>query len=135
LDPGGETLTLIKRGQTTNDADVVINKVKYDSVAPWSTRAAATNSGVALQLIDPMQDNARVSNWDDGASWRFFSFTAKPSSTSSPRLFLWLDGANDIYLDDIKLVLGSVAGVGSNYLRNADFETPLVSPWIVTGSP
>src|SRR5205085_6277597 len=132
LDPAGEILSLIKRGLTTNDADVVINKVKYEAATPWPLRPGLTNSGFSLQLIDPAQDNARVSNWDDSSGWRFFSFTAKPGSGS--RLYLYLDGSGDVYLDDLKLVHGTLAEVGSNYVRNGDFEAPLASPWTFAGT-
>ena len=132
LDRNDGTLALIRRAPTSQEPDVVIDQVKYEARAPWPVAAA---NGVALQLIDPAEDNARVSNWDDGSNWRFYSFTGRPPSTGSPRLFLWLDGAGEVYLDDLRLVLGSVPGLGSNYLRNADFETPLVNPWLMTGSP
>ncbi len=126
LDPDGETLTLIQQAFATNETDRIIDKVKCEAVAPWPANAAATNSGAALQLIDSAQDNARVSNWDDGSGWRFFSATGTPGGT---RLHLYLDGAGDVYLDDIRLVLGTVAGVGSNYARNGDFETSMSGTW------
>ncbi|MCX6904374.1 MAG: lamin tail domain-containing protein, partial [Verrucomicrobia bacterium] len=41
--------------------------------------------------------------------------------------------AGDIYLDDIMIVPGAVAGVGSNFVRNGDFETPLdTNTWSYT---
>src|SRR5205814_1248035 len=91
LDLDGETLKLVRNGLTTNDLDVVIDKVRYEARAPWPLKAAVTNSGVSLQLIDSSQDNARVSNWDDGSSWRFYSFSAKPTSSGSSKLFLYLN--------------------------------------------
>jgi len=135
LDRGGETVSLIKRALSTNEVDVVVDRVKYEAVAPWMSKAAATNSGAALQLIDSVQDNARVSNWDDGSGWHYYTYTARPSSSSSPRFYVWLDAAGEVYIDDIRLVQGTVAGVGSNYVRNGDFETPLLSPWLFTGTP
>ncbi len=131
LDPDGETLTLVRQARTTNEADLVIDKVKYGAAAPWPPRPATTNSGVALQLIDAAQDNARVSNWDDGSGWRFFSATAKPGGT---QIQLYLDATGDVYLDDLRLVFGSVPGVGSNYVRNGDFEAPLSGTWSFLGS-
>lgn len=135
LDKDGETLSLVRIAPTTNQADTVISKVKYEIVPPWPVLPAVTNGGVALQLIDASQDVGRASNWDDGGGWSYFSATGRPSGTSSPRFYLWLNGINDVYIDDIKLVLGSIPEAGSNLLRNADFETPLASPWLTTGSP
>jgi hypothetical protein len=131
LDPHGESLTLIKQAATTNETDVVIDRVKYDNLAPWPAAPAVTNSGVALQLIDSAQDNARVSNWGDGSGWQFFTYTGIPGGS---RLYLWLDGASDVYLDDLRLVLGTVPAVGSNFVRNGDFESSLGSAWSFAGS-
>ena len=82
LDPNGETLSLVRLSSITNQPDTVINKVKYEAFAPWPVSAATTNSGVSLQLIDPSQDNSRVSNWDDASGWRFFSYTAHPAGAT-----------------------------------------------------
>ncbi|MEY2407948.1 MAG: large repetitive protein, partial [Verrucomicrobiota bacterium] len=134
FDRNGESISLIKEAVTTNEVDVVVDRVKYEIVPPWSSAPGRTNSGVALQLIDAAQDNARVSNWDDGSGWRFVSFTGQPSTTS-PILYLYLDAfTNEVFLDDIRIVMGNIPAVGSNYLRNGDFETPLVSPWAFLGS-
>src|SRR6185436_1640124 len=46
LDGNGETLSLVKEALTTNETDVVIDKVKYEVVPPWPAAPGATNSGV-----------------------------------------------------------------------------------------
>src|SRR6266542_2466155 len=130
LQANGETLTLIQPG-ATRASDRVIDKVRYEGFAPWP--AGASGSGASLQLIDPSQDNARVSNWSDGESgWRFFSYTGVASSS---RLIVFLDNAvGDVYLDDLALVAGTTPAVGPNLIRNGDFEGPLTTnmggPWI-----
>jgi hypothetical protein len=127
LDKDGETLTLAKAAPTTNLADTVISKVKYEIVTPWPSGPAATNSGVSLQLIDPAQDVARVSNWGESSGWKFFSHTT--NQISGARLSFWLNIAGTLYIDDIRFVHGSVPAVGSNFVRNGDFETNLTSAW------
>ena len=131
LDKDGETLTLVKVSANTNLADTVISKVKYEVVPPWPTEPAQTNSGVSLQLIDASQDHARVSNWDAAGGWKFFSYTAEPDGA---RLAFWLDVAGEIFIDDIRLVHGTVPGLGVNRVRNGDFETNLTSAWIFGNS-
>lgn len=126
LDKDGETLTLVKAAANTNLADTVISKVKYEAVAPWPAEPAQTNSGVSLQLVDASQDHARVSNWDAAGGWKFFSYTAQPDGA---RLALWLDVAGEIFIDDIRLVHGTVPGIGVNRVRNGDFETNLTAAW------
>lgn len=124
LDDGGETLTLLRSG-------VVVDRVTYDDDPPWPS--APDGSGPALQLIDPAQDNNRVSNWSDGAGWKFFSFTGSSGSSGS-RLSLFLTNiAADVFLDDMAFVEGAVAGAGTNLIMNGDFESASLSPWSKSG--
>src|SRR6185369_3509465 len=50
-----------KPAASSNEVDLIVDRVRYDSVPPWSTNANGTGS--SLQLIDPNQENARVANW------------------------------------------------------------------------
>jgi hypothetical protein len=130
LDNGGETLTLIKPGATP-DQDVVVDRVTYDDDAPWPT--APDGSGFSLQLLDPSQDNNRVSNWTDGQGWRFHSFTRSVGSSTNGRISFFITNATggDFYIDDLSFVAGSVPGVGTNYLINGDFESLSVAPFVL----
>ncbi|HMJ88430.1 MAG TPA: lamin tail domain-containing protein, partial [Candidatus Acidoferrum sp.] len=138
LQSPGERISLIKPGSP----DVVINRVRYDSVLPWPVNANGTGS--ALQLIDVSQENSRVANWavrytpptftdpistpaqtNDG--WRFVSTTALFGSNN--RLLIFPDNAGVVLLDDIYLCLGAVPGTGNNYIKNGDFELPLGAEW------
>jgi hypothetical protein len=157
LQNNGETLTLIKPPPTTNDTAVVVDMVRYASTPPWSTNA--NGSGSSFQLIDPGQENTRVANWfssyvpavyaggvstpattNDG--WRFVSVTgiAGPGlSGNQMRLLINLgngetNGAN-VVIDDVAIVPGTNAAVGTNYVRNGDFETgPLLEAPVLTNS-
>lgn len=127
LQADGETLSLLRPGKTPGTEEIVA-QVRYESRAPWP--AAASTSGVALQLTDPTQDPRRVSNWTDALGWRFVSFTG---TVTDPRLLFYMGRPGDIFLDDFSLVAGTVAGVGSNFIRNGGFEGPLTTnqggPW------
>ncbi|HTD65517.1 MAG TPA: lamin tail domain-containing protein [Candidatus Limnocylindria bacterium] len=124
LDRDGETLSLMRLPSVSNPAETIISKVKYEIVAPWPL--VATNGGAALQLVDASQDASRVSNWDDGSNWKFFSYTAQPGGN---RLALWLQNAGEIFIDDVRLVQGLVPAVGPNLVRNGDFESNVLSGW------
>ena len=126
LDKDGEALSLVKVAASTNLPDTIISRVKYEARTPWSDMAGRTNSGVSLQLVDGSQDHARVSNWEGAADWRFFSYTATPAGN---QLALWLDVIGEVFIDDIRMVGGAVAGVGSNYVKGGDFETNNLSLW------
>ncbi|HON07928.1 MAG TPA: lamin tail domain-containing protein, partial [Verrucomicrobiota bacterium] len=132
LDNKGETITVLK---PTDQGEVVVNKVRYESAKPWPQNAA--NGGASLQLIDVTKDNSRVINWSDGNDWRFFSYTGT-LTPSTKRLILYPDVAGDIYIDDVKLVSGAIPEVGENLVRGGDFEGAfLISQggyWAMTGS-
>jgi hypothetical protein len=128
LDNDGEVLSLLKR-LGTNTPPLVADRVRYEAATPWS--AAANGLGPSLQLIDATVDNARVSDWSDGSGWRFFSFTGTVGTSRLSSFFDSLGG--DVYLDDLSLVQGSVAGSGVNAIANGGFESPLPPSWVATG--
>ena len=131
LQPDGETLTLIKPG-TTNIPDQIISKVKYESVLPWVQ--GANGQGYSLQLVDPKQDQARVCNWGDRTNWRFYTTTGTGPVSNPKNVLLYFSGRTEAYVDDLSLVAGSVAGVGSNFIRNGDFESPIFETPLLTNS-
>jgi len=133
LDPDGETLTLLKPGDS-NAPDLVIDKIRYENRAPWS--AGAVGSGSSLQLIDASQDNSRVSNWTDHEDWRFANYTGTISggTTLGTNFLIFMQTPGDVYLDDLILVTGTQAGVGPNLIINGDFESALTGPWTLLGN-
>ena len=63
--------------------------------------------------------------------WIYATYTGV--ATATPTIYAYLSGAGECYIDDLKLVVGSVPNVGSNLLRNADFESPLnTNNWNMT---
>ena len=128
LSPNGETLTLNTAG------NMPVAKVKYENQLPWPTNASGT--GASLQLIDPHQDNWRVGNWtavstNAPASLQWMYVTATGTASSS-LLYIYLQSAGDVYVDDIKLVAGSVPGASANVLSDGDFESGFPGPWTVS---
>ncbi len=121
LDADGETISLIVPGETEAE-DRVIDRVRYEPGLPW----LPTSPGTSLQVIDPVQDNSRPSNWSDGFGWKFFSYTGNLTvGTNQFRLFLSTIG--QIYVDDLKLVAGTIPEVGQNLIRDGGFEGPLLT--------
>ena len=60
--------------------------------------------------------------------------TATGTGGAAPTLYVFLGGAGEAYIDDIKLVAGSVPEAGVNLLQNGDFESPLGPPWMMTSN-
>ena len=131
LNPLGQTFALVN---PTSGSDFVLSKVHYEPVAPWPP--AANGQGSALQLIDPSQEAARVSNWSDAVGWNFASLTGNFGATSNSlgtNVDIFMLAAGEVYIDDIFLVPASGPGAGLNLLQNGDFEQDLsVGPWIIS---
>jgi hypothetical protein len=133
LDNGGETLTLLKPA-IRPAPDLIIDQVTYDNDLPWPN--AADGGGASLQLIDPAQDHNRVANWAAVATnapppppeWKYVTASGNASSSA---LYIYLQSAGDVYIDDIKLVAGNVAEAGGNLLPNGGFESGSLSPWSI----
>ena len=133
LDPAGETLTLFRPGALPGE-EIVVDRIRYEARSPW----LSVTNGASLQLLDSAQDNSRVANWGVAttnppgyALWVRASATGIPRSTTANRpLFIYLESAGDIYIDDVIVVAGNVAESGVNTVTNGGFETSL-SPWTI----
>ena len=130
LSATGETLSL----NTASNATVA--KVKFSGQLPWSTNA--NSPGVSLQLVDALQDIWRVGNWKAvlpgtpvTPQWTYVTTTGTASSST---FYIYLQSAGDVYLDDLKLVAGSVAEAGANTLTNGDFESGYPGPWTLSAN-
>ena len=127
--PESGTLELIASNNVT------VTEVAYENQLPWPTNAEGT--GASLQLIDPSQDNWRVGNWQAAPTntsttlqWQYVTLTG---SATRPILLVCMHGtAGDVYVDDLKLVAGSVPEAGANLIQDGDFESPLTGPWTLS---
>jgi regulation of enolase protein 1 (concanavalin A-like superfamily) len=136
LQSNGETLSLIQPAILASP-EVTVAKVRYGSVAPWP--AAATSAGSSLQVLDPLQDNWRVGNWAVmvtnaaiSPQWQYVTVTG---SATKPILLVGMHNApGDVYIDDLKLVPGTVPEAGSNLIQDGDFESPLTGPWTLSSN-
>ena len=106
----------------------VLNRLAYGPTPDDLERVTASGPAayVAEQLApEAIQEtlNIDVISTNAGTGWQFFSSTG--NGNSAARLLFYLNAPGNGYLDDIKLVRGTVAEVGTNLLRNGDFEAPL----------
>jgi len=58
--------------------------------------------------------------------------TATGQATATPSLYVYLSGAGEVHIDDLKLVAGPSPGIGANLLPNGDFESGVLSPWLAS---
>src|SRR5262249_42485817 len=72
-------------------------------------------------------------NPPEGPAWVYA--TATGTATATPNLYIYLDRPGTINVDNVKLVVGTVAEAGPNLLVGADFEgSSLTNNWLVTGN-
>lgn len=127
LDDGGERISLQKmqvNGAITNW--ITWDTVRYENERPWPNEVLG--SGYSLQLIDPNQDNDRLANWSTARRWQYVAMTGTAGNAT---LYLYMENLGSAYLDDMKLVAGTLAGVGTNLLTNGNFEAGWPAGWLV----
>lgn len=123
LQSNGETLSLIST-DANSSVQTIVDRVRYEAVPPWPE----CEPGTSLQLQDASKDNSRVGNWatsqlnTEVPSSQWIHFTTSGTASTS-LLYLYLESAGDVYIDDVQLVEGSVSEVGSNLIANGDFES------------
>jgi len=131
LNNEGEIVRLVS---TNAGKPEIVSEVRYEPLHPWP--AAAAGIGSSLQLVHEEQDARRVANWSavdtnapPAVEWEFVTLTG---TASSSLLYIYLDGAGEVFLDDLSLVAGEIPGTGSNLIRNGDFESPLSGSWTLS---
>lgn len=129
----GETLTLLRPGSIEGE-EIVVDRVRYESGPPWP--ASANGLGPSLQLVDASRDNRRVANWAAAdptgpGELRWVRVVAQGTASSSS-FYMYLQSAGDLYIDDVRIVPGTVPDVGINSVQNGGFESPLSGSWTVS---
>jgi len=124
----------------------LLDRVAFTSAAPWPQQSAG--GGVALQLIDPLDDNARPGNWSAvgaynglrqpvayGSEWRYLE-SGTPNASWNSVLFDdrgWKLGAGLLYNESAELPAPKRTtlplGQTSYY-----FRTSFVLPAVPTGA-
>ncbi|MEW6156102.1 MAG: lamin tail domain-containing protein [Verrucomicrobiota bacterium] len=133
LSPEGQRLSLVRPGALPAN-DFIIDTVAYENQPPWPQA-----NGASIQLIDPLQENARALNWTvqptnappPQPEWVFVSLTGPATSST---IYLYLTAAAEVDFDELQLVAGGVAGAGPNLIRNGSFETGLTDGWGVSAN-
>ncbi|MGZ8919487.1 MAG: lamin tail domain-containing protein, partial [Limisphaerales bacterium] len=116
LPANGGLLRLIKPA-TSTAGEQVIDEVEFSLRAPWPANAT---TGPSLQLIDPWEDNRRVSNWSAasqavtnatttlvpiGGAWRYWQNASSPGAWNAPGYSdaVWTLGSALFYVEDAAL--------------------------------
>lgn len=84
-----------------------------------------TSSKLRLQLGSGL--NSSPGGIPATPTWVYATATGVASNIS--RIYLYLSSAGTAYVDDLKLVVGTVPEAGPNLLLNGDFESSLTGTW------
>ena len=110
---------------TLGDA-IMLTNVSSDSVVlSYWYLPGPTSSNLRLQLGSGI--NSTPGGIPPTPGWVYA--TATGTANANSRFYIYLSGAGDCYMDDVKLVAGSVPEAGTNLLKNGDFESPLAGTW------
>jgi uncharacterized protein (DUF1800 family) len=107
----------------------VLNRLSYGPTPDELDRVrsigpdAFIEEQLAPELIPDYLDSP---SGDVSNAWFYVTATGPGSSSI---LYLFLSDEGSVLIDDIKLVHGSLPGVGPNLLRNGDFELPIAPDW------
>lgn len=145
---GTETLALTLAAQ---DPDLPANQLTF-SLEPGAPAGMKLDAGTGQLTWSPTDGQIPSTNLvtvrvtDDGvpplAATQSFNVVVKRGSgwrqviatgtASSSTVYIYLTAPGEVYLDDLVIVPGSVAGAGANAVPNGNFEAPLAGTWAVS---
>lgn len=132
-DSGFYRLEAVPLAAETVRASTLLNRIAYGPTPDDLDRLAAL--GTDAYIEEQLAPEKILENLDEPAGsdpvWRKVTITGTGSSS---KLYVYLSGAGDAYLDDFRLVAGaSDTGTAPNLLINGDFEQPLAAAnWTTT---
>jgi uncharacterized protein (DUF1800 family) len=134
-DSGFYRLEAIPLAAETVRASTLLNRIAYGPTPDDLDRLSTL--GTDAYIEEQLAPEKILENLDEPTRsepvWRKVTITGTGSSS---KLYVYLSGAGDAYLDDFRLVAGaSDTGTAPNLLINGDFEQPLAAAnWSTTAN-
>jgi uncharacterized protein (DUF1800 family) len=130
---GASSLHMVSTGVGTTQASSIYQAItpalvnNLRCVLTFSYLASPNSSLLTIRLSG---NGVIISGKDQmpPPEWIYVTATGQLNS-GNKNLYVFLSGAGEGWVDDIKLVAGSVPNVGPNLLVNGDFEQPLGAEW------
>ena len=113
-------------------SSTLLNRLGYGPTPDELERV--NNIGPEAYINEQLTPESIVENLDidrvvDQTTWQFVTATG---TASSQTLYIYLNKAGDAYIDDVRIVTGTVPEVGVNLIKNGDFEQPLDGSFTVS---
>lgn len=118
-------------------AAIVLNRLAYGQTPDELERVKAIGADAYIQeQLSPeaIQEQLEIDTppKPGGPDWQYITGTGTGSASL---LYLYLNAVGEGYIDDLKLVAGTIAEAGPNLIRNGGFELPLVSAdWTISAN-
>lgn len=121
-------------GPTNLLAAVALNRLAYGPTPDLLERVLTGPSaiGPAAYLAEQLTPESISENLDAPVptlDWQQVTLTGVASSSV---LYIYPSAVGEVYLDDLTLVAGNLAGQGANLVTNGGFELPLAGTWTVS---
>ena len=124
---------------TGSDWDWFAGDPPFTRLTSDGGRPTADNGNAALpdhwamrryvnESAGPLTISGRITHTSD------WVYVTQSGIASNGFIYLYLNGAGEGYIDDIKLVAGTTPEAGASLLPNGDFETGVIAPWNVTAN-
>ncbi len=123
----------------SNDAAVVnlLHRIAYGPTPDEldRVRAIGPDAFIAEQLA-PENIAETLDVLDSAPKWKKVTVTgAATTSGGQTRIYIFMDGPGDAYVDNVRFVVGATDnGSQTNLLTNGDFETGLAGSWTVAAN-
>src|SRR5256714_669721 len=113
----------------------VLNRLAYGPTPDELERVRALGpENYILEQLAPesIVENLSIDVVNTNSGWQYMTATGTGSSSI---LYVYLSTAGEGYIDDIKLVVGTVPEKGANLVRNGDFEAALTTnDWTISNN-
>jgi len=127
MTPSAGGLQFYQVQMTPKDSNAVVNATVLNRLAygPTPDEVERVNQIGAQAYIqeqlapENIQENLPIDVVNLSTDWQYVTMTGVASSST---LYIYLSDAGDCYIDDLKLVRGSVPEAGANVLLNGGFE-------------
>jgi uncharacterized protein (DUF1800 family) len=130
---GNEFFTVEMRPKSSNEvlSATLLNRLAYGPTPDELQRV--TNIGPEAYIQEQLApenitEDLLVDKEVPPSEWQYVTCTGY---ATSPTFYIYSTGVGDCYIDNIRLVSGTAAGVGANLLANGDFESGLTG-WNVS---
>jgi uncharacterized protein (DUF1800 family) len=114
----------------------VLNRLAYGPTPDELDRILTGPSPIGPQayIEEQLAPEGLIEDMDQLPAKTGWIYVTETGPVTAARLYLYLSGPGSVLLDDVKLVRGTQAEVGTSFVQNGSFESPLAPRWVATAN-